>query len=160
MEKDFNEYLHEYELDMVTEELNDKLNLIKKYINNINIKDIKENLIIDYILKVVHPYIKEQCIKYPITLIRITPLLIYNFKETLNHYILMSNDIIYNYQELSLISSAEEEKKEKDFKSQIKSLQKNNKQLSKEFEQFKVKYDKNDKELKSLINEKDKEIKK
>jgi hypothetical protein len=29
MENDFKEYLHEYELDMVTEELNDKLNLIK-----------------------------------------------------------------------------------------------------------------------------------
>ena len=159
MENNFKNYLDEYEVNMGSEELNVKLNLIKKYIKNININDIKENLIIDYILDVVHPYIKEQCINYPITLIRLTPLFFYTFKETLKNYYLMSNEIVNNYQNLSLKNSEEEEKKEKDFKSQIKSLKKKNKNLSNEFETFKKKFDNNDKELKSIINEKDKEIK-
>ena len=159
MENNFKNYLDEYEVNMGSEELNVKLNLIKKYIKNININDIKEHLIIDYILDVVHPYIKEQCINYPITLIRLTPLFFYTFKETLKNYYLMSNEIVNNYQNLSLKNSEEEEKKEKDFKSQIKSLKINNKNLSKEFETFKKKFDNNDKELKSIINEKDKEIK-
>ena len=160
MENNFKNYLDEYEVNMVSEELNVKLNLIKKYIKNININDIKEHLIIDYILDVVHPFIKEQCIKYPITLLRITPLFFYTFKGTLKNYYLMSNEIVNNYQNLSLKNSEEEEKKEKDFKSQIKSLKKKNKNLSNEFETFKKKFDNNDKELKSLINEKDIEIKK
>ena len=159
MENNFKNYLDEYEVNMGSEELNVKLNLIKKYIKNININDIKEHLIIDYILDVVHPFIKEQCIKYPITLLRITPLFFYTFKETLKNYYLMSNEIVNNYQNLSLKNSEEEEKKEKDFKSQIKSLKKKNKNLSNEFETFKKKFDNNDKELKSIINEKDKEIK-
>ena len=160
MENNFKNYLDEYEVNMGSEELNVKLNLIKKYIKNININDIKEHLIIDYILDVVHPFIKEQCIKYPITLLRITPLFFYTFKGTLKNYYLMSNEIVNNYQNLSLKNSEEEEKKEKDFKSQIKSLKKKNKNLSNEFETFKKKFDNNDKELKSLINEKDIEIKK
>lgn len=159
MENNFKNYLDEYEVNMGSEELNVKLNLIKKYIKNININDIKEHLIIDYILDVVHPFIKEQCIKYPITLLRITPLFFYTFKGTLKNYYLMSNEIVNNYQNLSLKNSEEEEKKEKDFKSQIKSLKKKNKNLSNEFETFKKKFDNNDKELKSIINEKDKEIK-
>ena len=67
MEDEFNDYLDEYRNNLASANKDEKLKLIKKYIKHLNVDNIQEKNIIDYILDEIDPFINEECTLYPVT---------------------------------------------------------------------------------------------
>ena len=173
MDNEFSKYLIEYQGNLEIGNKVEKLKVIKKYIKNINIDNIQEKNIIDYLFEVIYPFMEEKCKEYPVISPDLTPSLIYNFTNTFKKYISMSDINIKNCQNVISNSILEDKMKEQKFKqkenelqSKIKSfkkknneLEENNIKISEELRQIKTKYEENNIQFKDNLIKKDNEIK-